>query len=103
MLVPPDVGLHMNEVTIVKRRRSWQWLVHDRSGMLIMSGRERSRPAARYQGYRALFMLLSVGRRSVPKNHAASARQREAGRLKTSSRQHRDLTAVSRHSSGAPD
>lgn len=86
MLAPPDVGLHMNEVTIVKRRRSWEWLVHDRTGMLLMSGRERSRPAARYQGYRALFMLLSVGRRSVPKNPAPSARQREAGRLKASPR-----------------
>ncbi|MDE5456747.1 hypothetical protein GWE18_28760 [Bradyrhizobium sp. CSA112] len=28
-----------------------------------MSGRERSRPAARYQGYRTLFMLLAIGQR----------------------------------------
>ena len=27
------------------------------------SGRERTRPAARYQGYRNLFMLLAIGRR----------------------------------------
>jgi len=55
----------MMEVTVAKRRRSWEWRVHDRNGMLIMHGRERSRPAARYQGYRSLFMLLAVGRRSA--------------------------------------
>jgi len=55
----------MMEVTVAKRRRSWEWRVHDHNGMLIMHGRERSRPAARYQGYRSLFMLLAVGRRSA--------------------------------------
>ena len=54
----------MMEVTVAKRRRSWEWRVHQ-NGMLIMHGRERTRPAARYQGYRSLFMLLAVGRRSV--------------------------------------
>ena len=54
----------MMEVTVAKRRRSWEWRVHDQNGTLIMHGRERSRPAARYQGYRSLFMLLAVGRRS---------------------------------------
>ena len=53
----------MMEVTVAKRRRSWEWRVHDHNGTLIMHGRERSRPAARYQGYRSLFMLLAVGRR----------------------------------------
>jgi hypothetical protein len=93
----------MNEVTIVKRRRSWEWQVHDRSGKLIMSGRERSRPAARYQGYRALFMLLSVGRRSAPKSPIAAVKQRETNRLKGSSRRYRDLTAASRQASDARD
>jgi hypothetical protein len=55
----------MMEVTVAKRRRSWEWRVHDQSGALIMHGRERTRPAARYQGYRSLFMLLAVGRRST--------------------------------------
>ena len=53
----------MMEVTVTKRRRSWEWRVHDHNGTLLMHGRERSRPAARYQGYRSLFMLLAVGRR----------------------------------------
>jgi hypothetical protein len=55
----------MMEVTVAKRRRSWEWRVHDLNGALLMHGRERTRPAARYQGYRSLFMLLAVGRRPV--------------------------------------
>jgi hypothetical protein len=54
----------MMEVTIAKRRRSWEWQVHQ-DGTLLMHGRERTRPGARYQGYRSLFMLLAVGRRST--------------------------------------
>jgi hypothetical protein len=53
----------MMEVTVAKRRRSWEWRVHDQSGTLLMHGRERTRPAARYQGYRGLFLLLAVRRR----------------------------------------
>ena len=54
----------MLEVTVAKRRRSWEWRVHQ-NGTLLMHGRERTRPGARYQGYRSLFMLLAVGRRST--------------------------------------
>jgi hypothetical protein len=54
----------MMEVTVAKRRRSWEWRVHQ-NGALIMHGRERTRPAARYQGYRSLFLLLAIGRRST--------------------------------------
>ena len=54
----------MMDMTVAKRRRSWEWRVHQ-NGTLIMHGRERTRPAARYQGYRSLFMLLAVGRRAV--------------------------------------
>ena len=54
----------MMEVNVAKRRRSWEWRVHQ-NGVLIMHGRERTRPAARYQGYRSLFMLLAIGRRST--------------------------------------
>jgi hypothetical protein len=50
----------MKEVIVIKRRRAWEWQLRDQSGILIMGGREKSRPAARYQGYRALFMLLAT-------------------------------------------
>ena len=53
----------MMEVTVAKRRRSWEWRVHNHNGTLLMHGRERTRLAARYQGYRSLFMLLATGRR----------------------------------------
>jgi hypothetical protein len=53
----------MKEVIVIKRRRAWEWQLRDQSGILIMGGREKSRPAARYQGYRALFMLLATSRR----------------------------------------
>lgn len=56
----------MMEVTVTKRRRSWEWRLHDHNGTLLMHGRERSRPAARYQGNRSLFLLLAVGRRPQP-------------------------------------
>ena len=56
----------MMEVTVTKRRRSWEWQVLAHDGTLLMHGRERSRPAARYRGYRSLFMLLAVGRRPDP-------------------------------------
>jgi hypothetical protein len=49
----------MKEVIVIKRRRTWEWQLRDQSGILIMGGREKSRPAARYQGYRALFTLLA--------------------------------------------
>jgi hypothetical protein len=49
----------MKEVIVIKRRRAWEWQLRDQSGILVMGGRERTRPAARYQGYRALFMLLA--------------------------------------------
>jgi hypothetical protein len=53
----------MMEVTVTKRRRTWEWRVSDQNGTLIMHGRERTRPAARYQGNRSLFMQLAIGRR----------------------------------------
>ena len=61
----------MMEVTLTKRRRSWEWRVIDHNGTLLMHGRERSRPGARYQGYRSLFLLLAIGRR--PKTFKAAA------------------------------
>ena len=60
---------------MIKRRRAWEWQLRDQSGILIMGGREKSRPAARYQGYRALFMLLATSWRlndvEAPRRSAA--------------------------------
>ena len=53
----------MKDVIVFKRRRSFEWQVRDQDGTLLMRGRERTRPAARYQVYRTLFMMLAVGPR----------------------------------------
>jgi hypothetical protein len=55
----------MFEVVLMKRGRArWEWQVCDRDGRTIMGGLEDSRPAAKYQGERALFLLLSAPRQS---------------------------------------
>ena len=46
------------EVEIVRRRLRWDWCVRNRSGKVVMEGREKSRAAARYHSGRALFLLL---------------------------------------------
>ncbi|WP_245003960.1 hypothetical protein [Bradyrhizobium liaoningense] len=47
------------EVTLApRRRRKWNWSVCTVQGAVVMQGRESSRPAAKYQAERALFMLL---------------------------------------------
>jgi hypothetical protein len=46
------------EKVLKKRRRTWQWRVCTPEGDVVMHGSERSRPAARYQADRALFLLL---------------------------------------------
>ena len=49
----------MFEVTLRKRGRTrWEWRVSNSTGREIMRGWETSRPAARYKGERALFLLL---------------------------------------------
>jgi hypothetical protein len=55
----------MIDVIVTRRRRGWEWRLHGKDGAPIVGGRERTRSAARYQGYRNLFMLLAVGRRST--------------------------------------
>jgi hypothetical protein len=57
----------MLEVVIEKRRRTWEWRVVGPSGQTIMSGRESSRRLARYQGARALFLLLAHPKRKNEK------------------------------------
>jgi hypothetical protein len=55
----------MLEVVVKKRGRSrWEWRVLDSSGNAVMGGWEDSRPAAKYRGERALFMLLAYPKRS---------------------------------------
>jgi hypothetical protein len=51
----------MLEFVVIKRRRSWDWRLHDRNGKIVAGGREKTRPAARYHAYRALFLLIAVG------------------------------------------
>ena len=54
-----DLASAMFEVVLRKRGRTrWQWQVCDRAGKVIMEGFEDSRPAAKYRGERALFLLL---------------------------------------------
>jgi hypothetical protein len=68
----------MKEVIVIKRRRAWEWQLRDQSGILIMGGREKSRPAARYQGNRALFMVLATSwRQSEPEASRQSASRGE--------------------------
>ncbi len=50
----------MFEVILTRRKRfGWRWQVCDRSGKIFAAGFERTRPAAKYHGERALFFLLS--------------------------------------------
>ncbi|MBA2397131.1 MAG: hypothetical protein H0V72_00185 [Bradyrhizobium sp.] len=51
----------MLEFIVFKRRRNFCWQVLDQSGKTVATGRERTRPAARYHAYRALFLLLATG------------------------------------------
>jgi hypothetical protein len=74
----------MMEVTVTKRRRSWEWRVHDHNGTLLMHGRERSRPAARYQGNRSLFLLLAVGRRPRIRKAAETSPAADSSASRTS-------------------
>jgi hypothetical protein len=56
----------MLEVVLIdRRRRGWEWQVRDRTGLVLSSGREKSRAAARYRGARALFQLLASSLRLV--------------------------------------
>lgn len=55
-----DQPVGMFEVILTRRKRfGWRWQVCDQSGKIFADGFERTRPAAKYQGERALFFLLS--------------------------------------------
>jgi hypothetical protein len=46
------------EVALKRRGRKWGWWVRTTEGEVVMMGAERSRPAARYEANKALFLLL---------------------------------------------
>jgi hypothetical protein len=57
----------MLEVRLIHRaRRGWDWEVRDQAGTLMAHGRQKNRPAAKYQAERALFHLLNVMSRRPP-------------------------------------
>jgi hypothetical protein len=69
------------EVALEKRRRRWLWRVFTTDGDAIIEGSESSRPAAKYNANRALFLLLlSAPYRSNPapfgplRDHGSSAK-----------------------------
>jgi hypothetical protein len=50
--------------TVLKRKWGWwNWAVCDAAGKVMMSGREATRPMARYKAARALFQLLLTNSR----------------------------------------
>jgi hypothetical protein len=55
---PSDLPRSVFDLKIVQRGRRWKWQVCDQNRAIVLSGWEKSRRIARYQGYRALFMLL---------------------------------------------
>jgi len=57
----PVLRASMLEFIVFKRRRNFCWQVRDQSGKTVAAGKERTRPAARYHAYRALFLLLATG------------------------------------------
>ena len=57
--------LDMFEVVIINRSPNrWEWLVYNRE-IPIVEGWEKTRAAAKYQGERALFMLLASGWKTI--------------------------------------
>jgi hypothetical protein len=46
------------ELLLKKRGRVWRWCLCTTEGQVVMLGSEGSRPAAKYQADRALFLML---------------------------------------------
>jgi hypothetical protein len=53
-----QLDTNLFDTAIAQKRLRWEWRLHDRSGRVVMRGREKSRAEARYQSNRALFLLL---------------------------------------------
>jgi hypothetical protein len=69
------------KVVLSKRRRKWLWRVSTTDGDAVIEGSESSRPAAKYNANRALFLLLlSAPYRSIRgpvgplRDHGSSAK-----------------------------
>jgi hypothetical protein len=63
------------ELVLKKRSRTWQWSVCTSEGAAVMVGSENSRPAAKYQADRALFLLLlSAPYQSIQMSRAGDVR-----------------------------
>lgn len=52
------MGDAMYEMTLNRKWVWWEWRVCDADGKVLLSGREVSRPEARFRAARALFQLL---------------------------------------------
>ena len=63
-----QLDTNLFDTAIVQKRLRWEWRLRDRSGRVMMKGREISRAEARYQSNRALFsLLLASCRRNMVK------------------------------------
>ena len=51
--------------SVPRNRRGWEWRVCDQAGTELDKGREKTRTAARYRGYQAMFLLLASGVRLI--------------------------------------
>lgn len=59
-IAAPDLPCAAFDLKILQRGRRWKWQVFDQNGTSVLYGWQKSRPIARYYGYRALFLLLSA-------------------------------------------
>jgi hypothetical protein len=57
MVARPD-QFTVYDTNVSRRGRAWKWFVSTTEGKILMRGSESSRPAARYQANRAIFLLL---------------------------------------------
>ena len=74
----------MFEVVIFKRSPTrWEWQVCDRKGNAIMRGWEHTRPAAKYRGNRALFLLLAAANYGPRETRSGRQRARRPAELTT--------------------
>jgi len=64
MVTRPD-QFPVFDKTVSRRGRAWRWFVSTNEGKILMRGTEGSRPAARYQANRAIFLLLAAPYRSI--------------------------------------
>jgi hypothetical protein len=66
------------EIVLRTRGRKWRWSVCNTEGVAIMQGSESSRPAARYEANRALFLILLA----APYRSRVSSRRGETVRTR---------------------